>query len=61
MFVLSIAEGASMPSMVELTIVTADGTMAHVCGGPRYALAQPNGPGCAPICRIGRLTAEVLE
>ncbi len=60
-FSLVFVEGAPMPSVVELTIVTAEGTVAHVCGAPRYSLIQPNGPGCEPICRIGRLSASVRE
>lgn len=50
-----------MPSIVELTIVTAEGIVAHACGAPRYILYEQNGPGCPPICRMGHLSASVRE
>ena len=49
--------GASqpLPSVLEVSVTTTTGLHVDACVAPTYRLVQPNGPGCAPICRQARI------
>jgi len=50
-----LGDSRPLPSVLEVSVTTAAGLHVDARVAPTYRLVQPNGPGCAPICRQARI------